>query len=287
MRRRHAVPALLCLFAVASATSLDWPATAPVSIEFGGPNAGAPIEGLFLSGSGIDIRSAEAGEVTFERNARDGRTRLPSTLGATLVLEGEKGFASVYGYLPAVADPGARSYVAGALIGKSGQAGLLDGPGFLFAMFDRKSDRWVNPRVFLPRLDDAKAPVIRKVSLESKGQEWVLGEQKGIPQGSYSIIVEAAEQEKGISGLVGGPPWYVRVLANGEKVAELKTEIASVKEGRLSFYPDTQDGASLVDANGSIRLPPRAFARGKMYLEVLVRDFAGNERSAGWTLLVE
>ena len=287
MKRRHAVPALLCLFAVGSASSLDWPASAPVSIEFGGPNAGAPIEGIFLSGSDIDIRAADAGELIFERDARDSRTRLPSTLGTSLVLEGEKGFASVYGYLPALADPGARDYVSGALIGKSGQNGLLDGPGFLFAMFDRKSDRWVNPRVFLPRQDDAKAPIIRKVSLEAKGREWVLGEQKGIPQGSYAIVVEAAEQEKGISGFVGGPPWYIRVLANGEKVAELKTEIASVKEGRLSFYPDNQDGSSLVDANGSLRLPPRAFARGKLYLEVLVRDFAGNERSAGWTLLVE
>ena len=286
MRQRF----LFSLLAVATSLSLqalDWPAGSNVSLEFGGPNVGAPLQGLVLSGSDMDVRAADAGELSFERSARDGHTRLPSAMGDTLVLEGRDGIASVYSYLPAMADPGATALVAGALIAKSGSAGLLDGPGFMFGLYDRKSDRWVNPRVFLPKREDERAPLIRRVSLVSGGRTWILGDQKSIPQGSYAIVVETAEQETGGAAPVPGPPWYLRVLSNGEKVAELKTEIATVKDGRLSFYPEVDNGADFVAPDGSVRLPPRQFARGKVSIEVLVRDFAGNERSMGWTLLVE
>jgi len=286
-------PRILSLVALAlgvatTSQALDWPAAAPVAVEFGGPNAGSPIQGIVMSGSGVDIRASEAGELVFERATNDFHTKLPSATGETLVLEGGHGLASVYAYLPSVADPGAENFVSDALIGKSGPAGLLDADGFMFALYDRKAGRWVNPRVFLPKSDDAKAPLIRKVSLESKGKIWVLGDSKSIPQGSYSIIVDTAEQGTGTQGLVIGPPWYLRVLVNGEKVVEARTEIAEAKNGVLSFYPSPREGASIViDGNGSVRVPPRSFSRGKSVIELLVRDFAGNERSAAWTLLFE
>ena len=272
----------------AAIQALDWPANAPIATEFGGPNAGSAMQGLILSGLDVDVRASEAGELVFERDANDSHTKLPSAMGETLILEGAHGMASVYAYLPSVVDSGAREFASDALISKSGPGGLLDTDGFMFALYDRRSGRWVNPRVFLPKLADTRAPVIRKVSLESKGKTWILGESKSIPQGSYSIIVDAAEQEAGLQGLVLGPPWYFRVLANGEKVVEARTEIADVKNGVLSFYPSLRDGATItIDGNGSVRIPPRAFSRGKTVIELLIRDFAGNERSAAWTLLFE
>ena len=287
MRRHFAWPVFFLLAATSLADPIDWPADSPVSMEFGSPNAGSSTLGLVMEGADVDIRAATAGEVSFERHAQDDHTILPSALGDTIVLEGEDDMASVYGYLPGVADPGAKKLVAGSFIGKSGAAGLLDDDGFMYALYDRKSGRWVNPRVFLPKRGDSKAPIIRKVALEANGTSWNLGDQKSVPQGRYSIVVDTAEQETGISGPVIGPPWYLRVLVNGEKVVEFRTEVASVKDGVLSFYPELQGGSNLVDGDGSVELPPRLFARGKVSIEVLVRDYAGNERSAAWTLNIE
>ncbi len=280
---------LLAVIGIPAASfAFDWPGNAPVAVEFGGPNAGSPMPGIVLAGTGIDVRAAEAGELVFERGADDAHTKLPSATGETLVLEGADEMSSVYAYLPGIADPGARSFAAGALIGKAGPGGFLDQDGFMFALFDRKSGRWVNPRVFLPNQGDSKAPVIRKVSLESKGKLWILGDSKIIPQGSYSIILDVAEQGSAFAGLVIGPPWYIRVLANGQKVVEAKTEIAEVKGGALSFYPALGKGQEIsVDSKGSIHIASQAFSRGKLLIEVLVRDFEGNERSAAWSLLIE
>lgn len=287
MRRQPLLFALVALASLAAADPLLWPAEAPVASEFGAPNLGSPVEGLLLSGDGLDIRAAAAGEVSYHRSARDARSLLPSALGDTLVVEGQDGMAALYAYLPALADPEADKLVSGALIGRSEASGLLGEPGFLFALYDRASARWVNPRVFLPKLPDVKAPLIRRVSLEAKGKIWNLGEQRSLPQGSYSILIDAAEQEAGLPGFVDGPPWYLRLLVNGEMVAELQTEIAAVKDGRLSFYPESAGGADFLAPDGSIRIPPRLFSRGRISIELLVRDFAGNERSAAWTLLVE
>jgi hypothetical protein len=86
---------------------------------------------------------------------------------------------------------------------------------------------------------------------------------------------------------IPGPPWYLRVLVNGEKILELKTEVAATAAGKLSFFPDLQGGEEFLDGQGRILVPSRSFARGRTSIEVLIRDFAGNERSAGWTVVVE
>lgn len=287
MRRALALVSLWGLVATVGAEPFAWPADAPVSVAFGGPMAGASTPGVILDGGGLAIRSTSSGDISFVRGAIDQKTRLPSSLGSTIALEGDDQMVALYGYLPSIADPDAKRLVAGALLGTSGSAGILQGDGFLFSLYDRKSGRWVNPRVFLPKRVDERSPAIRRVGLAGSGKTYFLGETKSLPQGQYSILIDAAEQETGMAGLVSGPPWYLRVVVNGQKVVELQAEIARVKNGILSFYPDSGDGVGATVLAGLVQLPPRLFSRGKVVIEVLVADFSGNQRSAAWTIQVE
>ena len=279
---------LAFILSVSASPGLDWPVS-PVSVigEFGSPMRGYPMPGIFLGGAALEIRAAGKGELSFSRSARDARTKLPSVLGSTVVSEGAEGISQLYGFLPDSIDAASLSMAAGSLVTRSAQTNSSPVPGFFFSLFDRKTGRWVNPRMFLPPLADTKAPSIRRVSMEGRDKVYVLGDQKTLPQGIYSLLIESIESSGTSQDPIIGPPYYLRVLVNGEKLAELKTEIAATTSGYLSFYPEERNGAELLDGQGRLRLPPRSFARGKTSIEVLVRDFAGNERSAGWILSVE
>ncbi|MEI6388602.1 MAG: hypothetical protein WCQ50_18455 [Spirochaetota bacterium] len=270
------------------APALDWPASSVTMVgEFGSPNLRVPIPGLVLRGIDPSIRASSPGEISFIRGASDSRTRLPSAFGTVLVAEGGDGIADLYAYLPAIKDPGALRLSPGALVATRGPAGLLDRDGFLFALYDRKSSRWINPRLFLPHLADGKAPVIRHISLDGKDHSWVMGEQKSIPQGSYSLAIEVAELVESGSELIPGPPHFLRVLINGEQLVELHAEVAAVVDGRLSFFSTLVGNAAVYDGGGRLTLASRLFPRGKTVIELLARDFVGNERSLGWTFMVE
>ena len=271
-----------------SASALDWPAASVAMVgEFGSPNLRVPIPGLVLRGADPSIRAAAPGEISFIRRPSDSRTRLPSAFGTVLVAEGGDGIANVYAYLPEIKDPGALRLSAGALVATRGPAGLLDRDGFLFSLYDRKSSRWINPRLFLPHLADGKAPVIRHLSLDGKDHSWVMGEQKSIPQGSYSLAIDVAELADSGSEVIPVPPHFLRILINGEQLVELHAEVASVVEGKLSFFSTLVGNAAVYDGSGRLTLASRLFPRGKTVIELLARDFAGNERSLGWTFAVE
>jgi hypothetical protein len=285
---RRILAGLLALLGCMSGLGLDWPVDKPLVLgEFGSSLMGLPFPGLVLGGSGLEVRTASASELAFARRADDPRSRLPSAFGDFLVSQGRDGVSEVYGHIPEVADPGARSLAPAALVGRNASAGLFEGEGFTFSLFDRSTHRWVNPRVFLEPLADKRQPVIRRVSLEGTARTYVLGEQRSLPQGSYAIVIEAGDPFGPGPEFRPGPPWYLRVLVDGERRFEARCEIASTAEGRLSFYPAMAGGQDLVDVTGRLRLPPELFTRGRASIEVLVRDFAGNERSIGWTVQVE
>jgi len=287
-RYRQRILLLLVAGLAAAGAALDWP-IAPVRVagEFGTPLEGSPMPGLLFAGEELAARTAGKGDVSFHREAIDPRTKLPSALGAMMVNEGDDGLAEVYALLPTVVGGAGPGAMQGAFVAKTGQAGISGFKGFWFALFDRKMDRWVNPRLFMPELQDKKAPGIRKVSLVENDKSYSLGETRSLPQGSYALVVETTEVVGADGESIQGPPYFIRILVNGESQVELRAEVASTVDGRLSFYPDRKKGADMIDGRGALRLEPRMFTRGRTSIEILIRDFSGNERSAGWTLIVE
>jgi hypothetical protein len=292
MMMRSGRSILLLLFMTGfmhAASTLEWPmAIVTISGEFGTSNMGFPLPGIVLAGTKEDVRSASGGEVVFTRAVHDANTRLPSGLGATVVCELPDGLAAIYANLADQSYPNYSPRIeAGAPVGKGGQSGFAAGAGFYFGLFDRKTDRWVNPRLLLPPQPDKRPPIIKRLILEGGEKAYVLGEQRSIPQGSYSLLVDVNEPVASDWNPGPSPIYYFRIIANGEKLAEVKLDVAATRSGHLDFFPDSKPGAISLQGDGRIRIASRLFARGRSSFEIVVRDFVGNERSAVWTVLVE
>ena len=176
----------------------------------------------------------------------------------------------------------------GNILGKAGASGMSRGTGLSFALYDRGARRWVNPFLLLPPRADKTAPVIRGARLIRDGKSYALGETKILPQGEYSIAVDVSDPLE--APWTAGPsaPYFLRLVVDGAKVAELSFDVIASRDGISMVGADGPrgfEGCYLED--GRIILASRLFARGRTVIQVLARDYAGNERQASWALLVE
>lgn len=281
--------AAILMFFVVAVSALEWPLSpAEPAAYFGTPDKGAPILGIALAAEHGIVRAAGAGELVFSRDSKDAHSVLPSTLGTFAVVEQEDGMTALYAHLAAGSVPATlRRVESQTLLAAVGETGFTAGSGLLFSLFDRKETRWVNPLLLLPPLEEKRAPLIRQAVLQGRDKSYVLGEQRTVPQGSYALSLDLSDPTGAAWSPGPSAPFYVRVLIDGSKIAELRYETAEAESGRLNFFPAEREGSSLRAGDGKTVLPARLFPRGKSLIEVFAKDYAGNERSASWSFSVE
>jgi hypothetical protein len=271
--------------------ALEWPLTGarPGSL-FGSSVSGNFATSMAFVAEGDLVTAVDDGELAFVLDeGSDAASRIPSTIGSYVILEHPRGIAAVYGELAAGS---ASSYLSkvrkGSILGKAGASGMAKGQGLAFSLLDRGAGRWINPLLLLPPLPDKSPPVIRSAVLLRDGKTWTLGETRSLPQGMYSFAVDV--QDPLDASWTPGPsaPYFLRLVVDGVKVAELSFDVAAAPKGRLLVGSGNQlshDDCYLPD--GKTLLATRLFPRGRTVLQVLARDYAGNERQVSWTLNVE
>jgi hypothetical protein len=129
---------------------------------------------------------------------------------------------------------------------------------------------------------------VRSVSLLRDGKSYPLGETKSLPQGQYGLAVDVVDLVDASWAPGPSAPYYVRLVVDGAKAAELQFDVIQEKEGKLrlsSISPKSYDECRLPD--GKTLFASRLFARGRSVVQVLVRDYAGNERQASWSINLE
>jgi Membrane proteins related to metalloendopeptidases len=278
------------LVAAAPAFALDWPLTPPrLAANFGTPARGRLVTGVALASDEGLVRSSEDGELSFVNDGSSNRSPMPCPLGSFEVIEHKDGMAAVYSHLaPGSASSYTRKPKAGEAVGRSGSSGWAEGSGILFQVFDRKAASWVNPLLLLPPRGDDTPPVIRSLAFVSRDKIFVLGDKTSLPQGTYKVAVEVADQAE--ASWSAGPlaPYSIRLSIDGTEASQEVFDQAHGDGGRLMFFASSPVSSSELRAEASrYVLVERFFPRGRSVIEVRVEDAEGNKRSASWTLLVE
>jgi len=270
--------------------ALEWPLPpAAIAATFGTPAAGRMVTGVALAASGEIVRSAGVGELVFAAPEGVGPSGLPSALGSFLLVEHEGGMAAVYAHLEpeSTSDP-PRAMRGGDALGAAGSSGWAEGEGLLLQIYDRKEGQWVNPLLLLPRVEDDKAPVIRSLLLRRGAVTRLLGEDRSIGQGVYSLSLSTADPSG--AKWTAGPlaPYSMRVSIDGKLVASGVFDVARDADGDLLFFSEApRAGVALRDAQGGYVLAERLLTKGKALFEAEVEDAAGNRRRASWSIAVE
>jgi len=296
-RPQGKAPALLlacaALAALASgASALDWPLADPKpAATFGTAAKGRFVSGILLASEGGLVRAAGDGELVyaFDGSSPTAVSALPSTLGSFAVVEHERGMAGLYaGLAPGSVSSYLTKTKAGSILGTAGASGWAEGQGLLFAVYDRGAERWVNPLLLLPALKDKTQPLIRSAALARGGKSYALGETRSVPQGEYAIAVDVADPLDAPWSAGSPAPYYLRLLVDGAKIAELEYDVMEGRSGRLVLFPQApKSRADYLLPDGRALVAERFFRRGRSVIEVLVRDYAGNERGASWSIAVE
>lgn len=269
--------------------ALEWPTTpAKPAYLFGSSLAGGFSTGMGLASEGGLVTASDEGEIAFVQDQAY-QSRIPSTLGSYIAVEHARGLVGVYAQLaPGTASSYLTKVARGAILGTAGASGWTGGQGLAFSLYDRAAQRWVNPLLLLPALADKAAPAIRSAALVLGAKSHPLGETKVLPQGKYSVAVDASDLLEASWAGMASAPYFIRLVVDGTKAMELSFDVAGEKEGFLSLASDKPRPyreAYLPD--GKIILATRLFAAGRSVIQVLVRDYAGNERQATWSISFE
>lgn len=289
MSRPTAILAALCasiLWATPLA-ALDWPAPdARLLSNFGQNDLGRPMTGTVFSVEGT-VRAADAGEVLFSHRPLDDAD-FPSPLGSWMAVDHGDGLISVYGRLENFEEEVTKTLVEkSSVLGRAGTSGWSAGSGFYFSILDRKERRWVDPAMIAVSRGDTQAPVVRSAWLVAPdGNRIPLAKTRSIRQGTYRLVAEATDSEKGSAASLA--PQRIILLVNGTEQGSLHLETIAAVDGELRVNQRLPTPAALVykPAPG-FDLGEARFLRGKAVVELIVRDAAGNERASSYSLQVE
>jgi hypothetical protein len=272
----------LCLYA------MDWPSPeAKLSGNFGRNISGSPLLGDEFIAEG-PVFAAEDGELIFRRNTHDNAGRIPSTLGATLVLDHGDGILTVYSRVQDDERPLPDLVEKGDVIAFAGKSGWTKTEGFNFTVFDRKERRWVNPSLIITPMPDIRAPVIQSVRLRNdEGREIDLALDRSIRQGNWTIIVNATDSQND-SGERNLMPHKIESSVNGIETGMLTFETFSARDGVLMMYRNGMTPVSKIyKPFPAVETGEVWFSRGQANLEIIVADVSGNSRRAFYRLFIE
>ncbi|MCL2180587.1 MAG: M23 family metallopeptidase [Treponema sp.] len=286
---------LFILFAGSVSGSLDamnWPsANATLLRNFGSNSGGRPVLGMIFGG-GTDVFSAESGEVIFSRGKDNSASRLPSPLGAWTAVDHGDGLISIYSrYAENDAEDNPFEFTQvekGQAIAVSGTSGWSEQEGFYFIIFDRRERRWINPAMIVTPVQETRPPQI--LTVELRNNQGTTAGQRSLEQGRYTVLVSTAG---GAPLSIGNPvpPAAAAVYAQ-HAPQKIICSVNGVETGSLNFESVyARDGILMVSRNGlvSARQVYSSFPafeaaevylnRGRVSLEIIVQDIAGNSRS--------
>lgn len=267
--------------------AFEWPVT-PVdpSLLFGQRDGGVMSRGLAFSGA-ESVRAAGNGKVLITLEENRNLSLFPGTLGNALVLIHDEGLATVYGNLasPDRLDPQG-TIENQAILGPAGDGAWGAGKEIRFEVLDLANKTLLNPLMLLPAIKDTKGPKLRNaVAVSASGQAFILGTTKYIKQGQYRLYADVSDTLE--NGQVDFSPFRITVLVNGKEQLAMPFEIMKSESGAVFLSRPEFTFARVYEDPERIFLGSISFVRGKTDISFLARDFAGNERSAQFTLIIE
>jgi hypothetical protein len=284
---------LFCLILTAALAAMDWPSLDGVLISnFGSNDNGIPVLGDSFEAES-SVYPADVGELVFYRDASNNASGLSSPLGSWMALEHGDGLIGIYSRYSDPSEGDRNPAVLPTIVEKEtslaqpGSSGWASRNGFFFSLFDRKERCWINPSILIPHIEDDRPPLIRQVELRnSSGTAFNPGQLRSIPQGLYSLYVDAVDTIPSSAETLA--PNRIACSINGAEMGELKFETLVSKNGkrmvnRNGLAPASQVYGSYPFFNlGEIQL-----TRGQALLVIEAEDIAMNNRTVTYRLTIE
>jgi murein DD-endopeptidase MepM/ murein hydrolase activator NlpD len=282
-----AAAVFLCLLAL-PLLSYQWPVEKPVVVEtFAQSYFGEFYRGISIAGKDESVRPVEKGELVYYSNG-DG-AGVPSVLGGFAVIQHEENLRSVYGHLALddeLASGRKTFFEAADRLGTIGDSGFTQAPQLFLVIHDMTLEQMVNPYLVLPPLEEKVRPTIRNVTLHSGTTEIPLPAPGGVSAGLWDVFADIFD-EVSLRYFRPMAAYRVSVYINGQETFLLAFDAIKEKDGILRVYPSKDLSWQQVYAEGwRMRLGSVQLKRGMANLEIIVRDFSGNERSQSFQFRV-
>lgn len=276
---RRLLPVLILSTALLVAWRWPVPIQEPLS-TFGQPLGNSILTGMRLSGGAQPVYPVDSGTVVFryEEGTPQRAGAVPSALGLAVVVEHERGFRSVYSHLaPHSVALSIAEVSADVPLGVAGESGLSESRALRLDLLDTMAGAAVNPLLLLPSLADPVAPTIVSVELVSaSGASTQLEPGISLRIGEYEVRIDTHDRVANGSFAAAFAPYRSEVIVNGQSIQSLEFDRL-----RISELPDA---AALYDSRGRLRLGRISVAAGRIDLEIVVSDFAGNQTTRRYAL---
>ena len=271
----------------------DWPGSDMQVIRtFGQVSLGSFLPGVETQTLLPVLATPENGDVLFVfRPESQGVQNLSSGLGGFIALAHEDNLRTVTTRIVPVPIDQKRSFQRGEPLGQPEvQPGASESRHRIF-VFDQQL---VNPLLVFPPLPDTKAPVFLDVRVFPEGQTTSVSlfDQSSLAVGYGDLQVEildpitffpAPGKEKGIEGQRG--VYAVEAYLNGTEVFNVPLDSVQEKGGRWQVKGMSAFSDAVFSREQEWNLGQVFFNQGTNILEVLVRDFQGNQAGKTFRIL--
>ena len=286
--RKKLCTAFLVLLAI-PLLAYQWPVSGPVVVgTFAQNSFGGFLRGISIVGRSPVVQPVERGELVFYSTGPGG-AGVPSVLGEFAVIEHQGNLRSVYGHLALdkeLSEGGKTFFEAHDELGSVGDSGIAEGAQLFLSVRDLELEQTVNPCLILPPLEDRTRPVIRNATLKSGNTEVTLPPQGGLPAGQWEISMDIFD-EASVRYFRPTAVYRVAVYVNGQETFQLAFDAIKDMAGIPRVYPSKDLSWNDVYAGDwRMRLGTVDLRRGMANIEVIVRDFAGNERTQSFQFRV-
>ncbi len=266
-------------------SAFDWPVKERNLITTFGTNEGTHFAvGLRLAGKDRAVWAADEGEMVYYWNEEQKQSALPCGLGNMVIIEHPKGLKSLYGHLEGLSldSGGDENYRVGNrdYIGHIGGSGWTYGNQLAFAVFDSEFHQIVNPLLVLPSVLDDREPVVRNAELKYGDTVILLENDIVVETGDYALAAEIFDPSQYSNVWTPMAPFAVSVFLNGSEVKKIVFEALQELNGRLIMRSsEKNDYEELYIGKQTMQLDKLNLIPGKTSIEIIVRDYAGNETS--------
>lgn len=272
--------------------SYQWPVEPRILSIFAQAGRGSFKRGIHILASGSELKPIEEGELIFFY-LEESMASLPYPLGSFLVLQHGSTLRSLYAHLElgnSVLNQEKKHFLKSDVLGKPGLSGATTMGGLSLFVYDLEAKQFVNPFLLLSPVKDVSRPIIRDVRLERKEKTILLPTTEIVSKGMWEVTTEVFDLSGAVPTFWPMGVYKVSLYVNGQEHFVVTMDTLKEQEGITRVYPPT--GLSydqLYDYKegfrmklGTVNLNP-----GVLNLEIVARDFVGNEKNQLYRFRVE
>lgn len=278
---------VLLLFTINSLYSYQWPSSKDdINFVFCSEVDSRFLDGVEFSNSGQGVYPMADGEIVYYQDSMIyGDLKYSKDEGNVLYIKHSGDYSGIYRNFSTNNDFETLEQIHQSDL--IGTADMKDLP-FSFSLLDEKQEKFMNPQLILPTVEDVDRPVIGNVSLVAGKDIYRLARNKTIPAGYYKLYIDTYDVIKIGNKYRKITPFQIYVFVDGFKNFDIS--FSSIKQVNEKIYISGDEDLLLEevkDENGYYYGGELSLTSGKSSIEIVIKDIHGNESSRSIPIKIE